>query len=175
MERERGLEPPTSSLARKHSTTELLSRINIHEFTLLACWIPEVPRDARIILILPRTLEAGHGVITHDDTIYPPLCKGRKTPSMQVIQENRMAYTRKTSKQDIRTITLPKTPSVLPKTDQSSITRQPPLPHTNPYREMITIGTIALPLIIALGVASYYDTTHHWVIPVAQRILSVGK
>jgi hypothetical protein len=86
-----------------------------------------------------------------------------------------MAYTRKATKQDIRTLHLAKPSNSSAPTEQASSTAQTPLPQTNPYREMIAIGIIAIPLMIALGIASYYDSTHHWVIPTAQRILTIGK
>lgn len=86
-----------------------------------------------------------------------------------------MAYTRKTSKQDIRTVHLPKSSPPIHTALQVHPATHAPLPYTNPYREMMTIGAIALPLIIVLAIASYYDTTHNWVIPTAQRIMSVGK
>lgn len=86
-----------------------------------------------------------------------------------------MAYTRTTSKQDIRNINLQKTSSIPHATRHDSPATLASLPQTNPYREMMIIGAIALPLIIVLCIASYYDTTHPWVIPMAQRILSTGK
>jgi hypothetical protein len=89
-----------------------------------------------------------------------------------------MAVTRKAAKPDIRALNLIKD-SLEPEENQTSKTSHTPDPisgrsATEVKRELWRLLACAMPLIIALVAASYLDTTRHWVVPLAERLLSLG-
>ncbi len=85
-----------------------------------------------------------------------------------------MAYARKHSKPDIRSLSFDSTPTTQP-TTASADNDQAPLLHHDLKREIIAILTCSLPLVIVLIIVSYLDTSRHWVVPLAERLLKLGS
>jgi hypothetical protein len=89
-----------------------------------------------------------------------------------------MAYTRKASKPDIRALnikSLPESPS--PKGSHDA-RETPQVPHTsqfNPLADLKHVAWCSIPLILLLILASYLDSTHHWVVPLAEKLLKLGS
>ena len=85
-----------------------------------------------------------------------------------------MAIARKAQKPDIRSVTFKtdKDASALEVTHSDEIAslsarKQEAMIQHNPLAEVRRIAFITVPLLIALGVATYLDTTKQWVIPFA--------
>lgn len=81
-----------------------------------------------------------------------------------------MAYTQRANKLDIRTTTL----TTVHVTEVATRTPHPnhdEIAHFSPKRDVSLIFLYSAPLLIALILASYFDVTTPWVVPLAQRIL----
>jgi hypothetical protein len=90
-----------------------------------------------------------------------------------------MAVTRKAQKPDIRSVTFKADKNAPLVTNTASHNAEPAinleaLIQHNPLQEVRRIAFITIPLLIALGVATYLDITKHWVIPFANWLLKLG-
>lgn len=88
-----------------------------------------------------------------------------------------MPYARKHHKPDIRSLSF-KTENLATQTAEELAvpqTNNQILVQHNPAHELRRILFITAPLFIALILATYYDHTKHWVVPFAERLLSLGK
>lgn len=86
-----------------------------------------------------------------------------------------MAYSRKIRKADIRSVQFKteKTEGTKEAKAASKVSAETLIQH-NPARELRRIAWVATPLMIILVVATYFDTTHHWVIKLATWLLKLG-
>ena len=91
-----------------------------------------------------------------------------------------MAYSRKAPKQDIRSVQIKSSDKAPKETKEASTatkraTSSVTLIQHDPSQELRRILLITIPLFILLGAATYWDLTHHWVVPFADRLLKLAK
>lgn len=88
-----------------------------------------------------------------------------------------MAYIRKAARQDIRSLVI-KPSEINQSFDSDDTTPKQEVPltfHHQPVKEFGRILLVVLPLAGVLAIASYWDRTHHWVIPAANWLLKFGS
>ncbi len=87
-----------------------------------------------------------------------------------------MAYTRKAPKSDIRSLSIK---SLEPKTaNQPTEIPLSPLSHIPQIRYSLELRRVlwcSIPLVTLLIIATYLETTQHWVIPFATKLLKLGS
>ncbi|HEY1074456.1 MAG TPA: hypothetical protein VGE59_02035 [Patescibacteria group bacterium] len=86
-----------------------------------------------------------------------------------------MAYNRKIQTGDIRSLTFktqlmtPESPILIPLTIKAT-----KLPRYQLKKELAHIILSCAPLLILLVIATYFEETSHWVIPLAERVMKLG-
>ncbi len=89
-----------------------------------------------------------------------------------------MAISRKAPKQDIRSITWSEgaapVKKAAPQKASAGEATETLIQH-HPVAELRRIAWISIPLLLALLIATYLESTKHWVIPFAQWLMKLGS